>query len=117
MTNEEIAIRWAQGLTSDFSLLDEVSSPTMMVWHSTDGAWIGREESTRRAAELERVGRPEFENVRSQVTERGFVVQATLVDPAHEDRSTHIVQLVTVQSGLVTHVEEYIAPGRRSDPR
>jgi len=51
-----------------------------------------------------------------RVARRGGTALAT-VDPAHEDRSTHIVQVVTVQSGLVTHVEEYIAPGRRSRAR
>ncbi|MHB8467100.1 MAG: hypothetical protein ACYDH6_05165 [Acidimicrobiales bacterium] len=115
MTNEEIAARWADGLARDFSALDVLYSPTMLVWHSTDDTWIGREESSRRAAELERVGRPVFRDVRAQATERGFVLQAAIENPDDRRKVTHVVQLVTVKDGLATHVEEYIAPGRAAN--
>jgi ketosteroid isomerase-like protein len=40
------------------------------------------------------------------VTERGFLVQATI---ERDGRHAHVVQLLTVDDGKVTACEEYIA--------
>jgi len=109
----EMAQRWAGGLAGDTVAVDEMSAPTIRIWHSTDGTWIDKRESDRRAEELRRTGWPELSDVRTRVLENGFVVQATTGHPAGGDRVMFVVQIVTVTDGLVTCVEEYVAPGRR----
>ncbi len=49
---------------------------------------------------------PAFRDVRTLVTERGFVVQATLHG---DDGPTHVVQILTVEQGRIAACEEYLA--------
>jgi hypothetical protein len=110
-TNQETARRWVDGLKGDWSILAELSSPTMRVWHSHDDQWLTREESTARMAESgagDNGG--SFENLRATVTEKGFIVQGSLTRIGGSAGLTDIVQICTVEDGRIASCEEYIAP-------
>jgi hypothetical protein len=109
--HQDLATRWAEGLARSFGALGPLQSPTMRVWHSTDGQWVSREDADRHAAAVEAAGRPQFSHVRTLTTSSGFVLQATLGTAGGP--TTHLVQIVTVEDGLVTCIEEYVAPERR----
>jgi ketosteroid isomerase-like protein len=110
-TNEQTAQRWVQGLTGDWSILAELSSPTMRVWHSHDNQWLTRAESEVRMAEAGPTQAPSsFENLRATVTEDGFVIQGSVVGIGGSAGVTHIVQICTVEDGRIASCEEYIAP-------
>ncbi|HEX5586217.1 MAG TPA: hypothetical protein VFZ17_02820 [Acidimicrobiia bacterium] len=109
MDNDELARQWAIGLSGDLAAMAPLTSPTMRVWHSTDGIWLDAADAAARMADASAaspvVGA--FEDVRTTVTATGFVVQAVI------DRGgvrTHIAQVLTVEDGVVVAVEEYIAP-------
>jgi ketosteroid isomerase-like protein len=103
----ELAERWGRGLAGDWAALAELASPDMRVWHSSDGQWLDRDESTARMEHAAAGAPPAFGRVSTFVTEHGFVVQATLDGP---DGATHVVQLLTVEDGRVVACEEYLAP-------
>jgi ketosteroid isomerase-like protein len=103
----ELAERWGRGLAGDWAALADLAAPDMRVWHSSDGQWLDRDESTARMEHATAGAPPAFSGVSTLVTERGFVVQATVDSP---DGTTHIVQLVTVEDGRVVACEEYLAP-------
>jgi hypothetical protein len=110
MTNEEVAARWAEGLSGDWAILATLTSPTMQVWHSHDDQWLDTAASQARMDEAGGPPRgPVFDAVKVHVTQGGFVVQAALHGIAGAAR-THIVQILTVEDGLVARCEEYIAP-------
>jgi hypothetical protein len=107
MTNEQVAKRWAEGLAGDFMGLAEIASADMRVWHSFDDMWLDRETSEARMAEAGVDAAPlGFADIRTMVTERGFLVQASI---ERDGGRAHIVQLLTVENGRVTACEEYIA--------
>jgi hypothetical protein len=110
MTNAEVAARWAEGLSGDWAILASLTSPTMRVWHSHDDLWL---DTAASQARMDGAGGPPkgpvFDGVKVHVTESGFVVQAALTGFAGAAR-THIVQVLTVEDGLVAACEEYIAP-------
>jgi hypothetical protein len=107
MTNEQVARRWAEGLAGDWMRLAEIASPDMRVWHSFDDVWLDRETSQARMAGAGADAAPlGFADVRTMVTERGFLVQATI---ERDGRHAHVVQLLTVDDGKVTACEEDIA--------
>jgi len=112
-THAEVAARWAQGLAGDWARLAELASPTMAVWHSSDDRWLDREESEHRMAEATPGAPPAFRDVRTLVTERGFVVQATLDG---DDGPTHVVQILTVERGRIAACEEYLARPAPASP-
>jgi hypothetical protein len=114
VTNDEIAAKWAEALPRSFSELQVFSAPTMQVWHNTDGAWITAEESNRQAALLEQKGMPVFDEIRTLITAKGFVVQTSIAHPRDDTKCTYLVQVATVEGGLVTRLEEYIVPGHRT---
>ena len=109
-THQDVADRWVKGLRGDFATLEALCSPTMRVWHSFDNAWLDREESTARMAESGLgAALPELHDVRTQTTERGFIVQAS-IESGESAARTHIVQLLTVVDGKIAACEEYVAP-------
>jgi hypothetical protein len=108
-SNETVASQWIEALGSDITLIDKVRAPDMRVWHSNDNQWLSRQESDARMARTGPV--PAFFNLRAQATETGFVVQGTI---AIGGGQTHIVQVNTVEDGLVVSCEEYIAPEMKS---
>ena len=110
-TNEDIAAQWTKALTGDWPLLAELSSPTMRVWHSHDDQWMTREQAEAQMAESGAGASPSFQDLRTLVTDTGFVVQASL-DGLGAGR-IHIVQICTVEDGRVGSCEEYIAPERK----
>jgi hypothetical protein len=107
--HDELAQRWAIGLTGDLAAIAPLTSPAMRVWHSTDGEWLDAGQAAARmaAANAGAATPAAFRDVRTHVTPSVFVVQAVL------DRGgvlTHVVQVLTVDDGLVSAVEEYLAP-------
>jgi ketosteroid isomerase-like protein len=123
MTNAEVAAAWVKGLTSDFSTLAALSHPEMRVWHSHDDMWLSRAESEARMAESAAAATPSddessgtpaampvFEITRSIVTDTGFVVQGSIAGLGGNPGRTHIVQICTVDNGLIASCEEFIAP-------
>jgi hypothetical protein len=109
ISNEQVAARWQQGLSGDWAILEELSSPTMKVWHSNDGLWITREEGAARIAAMDATASPPpFRDVRTIATESGFIVQATIPDTGKG--TTHILQVCTVENGRIASCEEFIAP-------
>jgi hypothetical protein len=111
-THEAVAARWVEGLTGDWSILETLSSPTMRVWHSHDNQWLTREEGAARMAESNGDAPPSmsFEDVRATVTEVGFIVQGSVAGLGGGAGRTHIMQVLTVEDGLIASCEEYIAP-------
>ena len=107
-TNGEIAAQWATALAGDWSLLERLTSPTLRVWHSPDDQWMERAQAEAQMAQAGAAGLA-LQDVRTLVTERGFVVQAAL-DAGGGSGRTHIVQICTVEDGRVASCEEYIAP-------
>jgi ketosteroid isomerase-like protein len=118
MTNADVAAAWVKGLTSDFSTLAALSSPEMRVWHSHDDMWLTRAEGEARMAESAAAAMasgapaamPVFEITRSIVTDTGFVVQGSIAGMGGQVGRTHIVQICTVDNGLIASCEEFIAP-------
>lgn len=109
-THDEVATRWVQGLGGEWTVLEELSAPTMRVWHSHDDRWLTREESEARLAESGAAAAPPaFDDIRAVATTTGFVVQAS-VDGLGGSGRMHIVQICTVVDGRVAACEEYIAP-------
>jgi hypothetical protein len=107
MTHEQVARRWAEGLAGDWTGLAEIASPEMRVWHSFDDVWLDREASKARIADGGADAAPlGFADIRTMVTDRGFLVQATI---ERDGGRAHIVQLLTVEDGKVIACEEYIA--------
>jgi hypothetical protein len=107
MTNEQIARQWGEGLAGDMTRLAGIASPDMRVWHSSDGIWLDRDTAQARMAAAGGDAAPlGFTDIRTMVTERGFLVQATI---ERDGLQTHIVQLLTVEDGRVAACEEYIA--------
>lgn len=113
----ELAAAWLDGLTKDFAAVDSMSAPDMRVWHSTDAEWIDRGESDRRARLLEGAGRPVFSDVRTRAIDGGFLLQAAVEPQVAGGRVAFLVQIVTVVDGVVTAVEEYLAPGPKPSRR
>ncbi len=110
-THPGIADRWVEGLRGDWSILEELCSPTMRVWHSNDSVWLDREESEARMADSgNQAALAELQDIRTQTTERGFIVQASIESSGSPGTRTHIVQLLTVVDGMIAACEEYIAP-------
>jgi hypothetical protein len=111
-TNAEVATLWVKGLTDDWSILEGLSSPTMRVWHSHDDMWLTREEGAARMAASAgaTAPMPVFEITRSIVTDAGFVVQGSIAGMGGQPGRTHIVQICTVDNGLIASCEEFIAP-------
>ncbi len=107
-TNGEIAAQWAKGLAGEWSLLEPLTSPTLRVWHSHDDQWMDRAQAEAQMAQAGAAG-VTLEDVRTLVTDGGFVVQATL-DAGGGAGRTHIVQICTVEDGRVASCEEYLAP-------
>jgi hypothetical protein len=102
-------------LTGDRELLAELSADTLRVWHSYDEQWLTREQAEVRMAQAEsaaagQAAMPALQDLRTLVTDTGFVVQAAMAGLGDGGR-THIVQICTVEDGRVTSCEEYIAPG------
>lgn len=112
--NDDIAARWEKALMAGTDAVGELMAPDARIWHSNDGIWLTREESERRmaAAGIGAGGAPLFDEVRAQPTRDGAVVQARLVPGLLGPAPVHIVQVITVNDGLVVSVEEYIAPQR-----
>lgn len=107
-TNGEIAARWAAGLAGEWSLLEQLTSSTLRGWHSHDDQWMERAQAEGQMAQASAAGLA-LEDVRTLITEQGFVVQAVLDAGAGSGR-THIIQICTVEDGLVASCEEYVAP-------
>ena len=108
--NEELAKRWVDGLTGNWSILEALCSPTMQVWHSHDNVWLKQAEAAARmAASGEGAPALAFEDARATSTETGFIIQASIKSVDGTGR-THIVQVLTVEDGRVAVCEEYIAP-------
>ena len=101
---------WVKGLAGDWSILAALSSPTMRVWHSHDNVWLTREEGAARMAKSASAPAPAFENVRFILTESGFIVQGSIAGLGGQPGRTHIVQICTVEKGLLASCEEFIAP-------
>ena len=100
---------WAAVLGGNFSLLDGISSPDCQVWHSSDAKWMPQREAMHAfLAGREKLGIGGFEDVRIVPTAEGFLCQTSiLVEPVGR---LHLVQVVTMTDGAISHVEEYIAP-------
>jgi ketosteroid isomerase-like protein len=115
--NEAVAARWIEGLTGDWSILADLTSPTMRVWHSTDGIWLDRDEANQRMAQTDATASPPpFKGAVATATQDGFIVKAW-IDGVDGGRSkTHIMQVLVVDDGKITSVEEYIAPETASGP-
>jgi hypothetical protein len=108
--NQQIADRWIDGLTGDWSILEALSSPTMRIWHSHDNLWLTREEGAARMAESGATDRsPSIQDIRATPTTHGFVLQGW-VEGLADGGKTHIVQICTVEDDKVATCEEYIAP-------
>lgn len=112
-TNDDIAEAWAKALGADLTSTGELMAPDARIWHSNDGMWITREESERRmaAAGIATKG-PLFEEVRAQPTRDGVLVQGALRPGVAGPNPMHIVQVLTVENGLVVTIEEYLAAQR-----
>jgi hypothetical protein len=92
----------------------------MRVWHSHDSMWLTAAESQARMAESGGGDAgtnmaASFQDVRATPTQDGFVVQAwiaglTGAGLAGAGGRTHVVQICTVEDGLIASCEEYIAP-------
>ena len=105
--NAELARRWADGLRGDMTALAAITAPDLRVWHSFDGEWLDRATAQARMADAGAdSGAPGFSDIRTSVTDRGFLVQATV---ERDGRRSHVVQLLTVEDGQVVSCEEYIA--------
>jgi hypothetical protein len=110
VTNSEVADLWLAGLSGDLGSLHDLSSPSMRVWHSHDEMWLTREQAEARvAASGAMQSSPAMHDLRATATERGFLVQGW-VGGDRGQAKTHIVLVCTVEDGLVTCCEEYIAP-------
>jgi hypothetical protein len=109
-TTDDIAEAWVKGLTAgDFGSLGDLAAADLRTWHSNDNRWMSRQESEARLADSPPPGAaPAFSEAKVTMTESGFVVQASVELPGMG--TTHIVQLLTVDAGHITAVEEYIAP-------
>src|ERR1700712_19510 len=106
--NSEVAALWVKGLSGDWSILEALSSPTMKVWHSHDNMWLTREEGAARMAEAPApASAPMFQDVRSITTETGFIVQGSIEGLPGSAGRTHIVQICTVENGLLASCEEF----------
>jgi hypothetical protein len=110
-THQGIADRWVEGLRGNWSILEELCSSTMRVWHSFDNLWLDREESEARMADSgNQAALSELQDIRTETTERGLIVQASIESSGSPGTRTHIVQLLTVVDGMIAACEEYIAP-------
>jgi hypothetical protein len=113
-THQDVADRWVEGLRGDWSTLEELSAPTMRVWHSFDNIWLERGEAGARMAESgAEAALSELQDIRTQTTERGFIVQACIdrgTGAGAGAARTHIVQVLTVVDGMIAACEEYVAP-------
>jgi hypothetical protein len=110
MTNEEVAASWVQGLMGDWLLLEQLSSPTMRIWHSHDNQWLTREEGAARIAESAATNEPvQFRDIRATPTKDGFLVQGW-IEGLGGGAKTHIVQICSVEGDQVSSCEEYVAP-------
>lgn len=107
--NEAIVTRWANGLATGMTGLDDLLSPSARIWHSTDGEWLSKDVARQRMEESMPVGtdRPTFRDVRSLPTTKGGVVQGT-IEPV-PGMTVHIVQVLTVDTGQIVALEEYVA--------
>jgi hypothetical protein len=110
-TNHDVADRWVEGLRGDWSILEELSAPTMRVWHSFDNVWLERGEAEARMADAgNQAGLSQLGDIRTVTTEHGFIVQASLGSGSDGAARTHVVQILTVVDGLIAACEEYVAP-------
>ena len=110
-THQDVADRWVEGLRGDWSILEALSAPTMRVWHSFDNVWLDREESeARMAASESQAALSQLQDIRTETTEHGFIVQASLVAAGGGAARTHILQILTVVDGMIVACEEYVAP-------
>ena len=107
--NEAVVERWANGLAMGMTGLDGLLSPNARIWHSTDGEWLSKDVAQQRMEDSMPVGtdRPTFRNVRSLPTTKGGVVQGT-IEPV-PGVAVHIVQVLTIEAGQITVLEEYVA--------
>lgn len=118
MSNADVATSWVKGLAGDWAILEQLSSPSMRVWHSHDNMWLTREQGAARMADAAveqaesgaNAAPPSFDELSFIVTETGFVVKAFMQRLGAHLGRTHIVQICTVDDGLVASCEEYVAP-------
>jgi hypothetical protein len=106
--NADIARLWAKGLTGDLAQLGALMSPSTRIWHSHDGVWLTLQQSAARMPEPSGVTAA-FADIRAQTTDTGVLIQATLPGASAGADPTHVVQVLTVDNGVVVQVEEYIA--------
>ncbi|MDA3644250.1 hypothetical protein LZ318_31445 [Saccharopolyspora indica] len=104
METEEIARGWAGALANPDDYYD-LSAPDCKVWHSSDNKWMATKDAID--AVKAHGGLPTARNTSYTLTEKGFIVQATLT---LRETTVHIVQVATVNDGKVVSIEEYIGP-------
>jgi hypothetical protein len=109
VTNSEVADLWLTGLSGDWDSLRDLSSPSMRIWHSHDEIWLTREQGEARVAESGAMQSSPLHDLRATATERGFLIQGWIGGDRGRAK-THVVQVCTVEDGLVISCEEYIAP-------
>lgn len=106
-----IADQWVEGLTGNWALLATLTSPTMRVWHSHDDEWLDTVTASARMADSG--ANPMaggFHDVRATATATGFLVQASLDGLPGSSGRLQVVQVLTVEDGMVVACEEYLAP-------
>lgn len=115
-SNKDLAKQWIYSLEHEPAAMGALMLPNVRIWHSNDGIWKTPEEARQNAVKrgIGKDKMPRFEDARAEVTERGIVVQATLLGMS--DVPVHVVQLLTVEDGVVAVIEEYLAPENPSLP-
>ncbi|AHH17508.1 hypothetical protein [Nocardia nova] len=104
MTNADMAARWAKALAErDVADFRDQFDPQAPVWQSTSNASHTAESGLDGIEE--RGGLPEFTDIRTTVTDWGFVCRTST---HHDGRNLHLAQFLWVEGDKIVKEEEYI---------
>jgi ketosteroid isomerase-like protein len=108
-TVDQIAEQFVSALKGDINRLKDICAPDCQLWHSNDAKWMAQAPALEAFAEAQKAGLiPEFGELVITPTAKGFLSQTTMtLAPVGK---MQIVQLITVEGGKITVIEEYIAP-------
>lgn len=100
---------WSTAMAGDFASLRGICADDCQIWHSSDDKWMPHKDALDGfIAAHEAGGIPDFEDVRIMPTATGFLCQARMT--LAPIGTLHVLQLVTAGGGVITRIEEYIAP-------